>query len=90
MSNAAYDVAIVGAGIVGAACADELARRGMRAVVVDREIVGSGATAAGFRRKYSMRKPCRPSSPTFAQELLEDFSSRKMVYSIRPAQPVFS
>ena len=48
MSNTAYDVAIVGAGIVGAACADELARRGMRAVVVDREIVGSGATAAGM------------------------------------------
>ena len=48
MSNAAYDVAIVGAGIVGAACADELARRGMRAVVIDREIVGSGATAAGM------------------------------------------
>lgn len=48
MSNTAYDVAIVGAGIVGAACADELARRGMRAVVVDREIVGGGATAAGM------------------------------------------
>ena len=48
MSNAAYDVAIVGAGIVGAACADELARRGMRAVVIDGEIVGSGATAAGM------------------------------------------
>jgi glycine/D-amino acid oxidase-like deaminating enzyme len=48
MSNTAYDVAIVGAGIVGAACADELARRGLRAVVVDREIVGSGATAAGM------------------------------------------
>jgi glycine/D-amino acid oxidase-like deaminating enzyme len=48
MSGTAYDVAIVGAGIVGAACADELARRGMRAVVVDREIVGSGATAAGM------------------------------------------
>jgi D-hydroxyproline dehydrogenase subunit beta len=48
VSNTAYDVAIVGAGIVGAACADELARRGMRAVVVDREIVGSGATAAGM------------------------------------------
>jgi len=48
VSNTAYDVAIVGAGIVGAACADELARRGMRAVVIDREIVGSGATAAGM------------------------------------------
>ena len=48
MSNTTFDVAIVGAGIVGAACADGLARRGLRVVVVDREIVGSGATAAGM------------------------------------------
>jgi D-hydroxyproline dehydrogenase subunit beta len=48
VSNAAYDVVIVGAGIVGAACADELARRGLRVVVVDGDVVGSGATAAGM------------------------------------------
>jgi glycine/D-amino acid oxidase-like deaminating enzyme len=48
MSNAAYDVVIVGAGIVGAACADELARRGLRVVVVDGDVVGGGATAAGM------------------------------------------
>jgi len=48
MSDSAYDVAIVGAGIVGAACADELARRGLRVAVVDRDTVGSGATAAGM------------------------------------------
>ena len=48
MNTATYDVVIVGAGIVGAACADEFARRGMRVVVVDREIVGGGATAAGM------------------------------------------
>src|SRR5271169_1237434 len=48
MSTAAYDVVIVGAGIVGAACADEFARRGMRIAVVDRDVVGSGATAAGM------------------------------------------
>ncbi len=48
MNNAAYDVAIVGAGIVGAACADEFARRGLRVAVVDRDFVGSGATAAGM------------------------------------------
>jgi D-hydroxyproline dehydrogenase subunit beta len=46
--NATYDVVIVGAGIVGAACADEFARRGLRLAVVDREVVGSGATAAGM------------------------------------------
>jgi len=39
---------IVGAGIVGAACADQLARRGMRVAIVDREILGAGATAAGM------------------------------------------
>jgi glycine/D-amino acid oxidase-like deaminating enzyme len=48
MNSAAYDVAIVGAGIVGAACADEFARRGLRVAIVDRAFVGSGATAAGM------------------------------------------
>lgn len=48
MRNAAYDVVIVGAGIVGAACADEFTRRGLRVAIVDRDIVGSGATAAGM------------------------------------------
>ena len=48
MTKTAYDVIVVGAGIVGAACADELARRGMSVAVVDRDFVGSGATAAGM------------------------------------------
>src|SRR5436305_10816932 len=48
MGKAAYDAIIAGAGIVGAACAHELSRRGMQVVVVDRDVVGSGATAAGM------------------------------------------
>jgi D-hydroxyproline dehydrogenase subunit beta len=48
VSRATYDVVVVGAGIVGAACADELARRGLRVAVIDRDSVGSGATAAGM------------------------------------------
>jgi D-hydroxyproline dehydrogenase subunit beta len=48
MSTATFDAVIVGAGIVGAACADEFARRGMRVAVVDRDVVGGGATAAGM------------------------------------------
>jgi glycine/D-amino acid oxidase-like deaminating enzyme len=48
MSKAGHDVAIVGAGIVGAACADELARRGLSVVVFDGDVIGSGATAAGM------------------------------------------
>ena len=48
MSQAAYDVVIVGAGIVGAACAHEFVRRGMSTVIVDRDVIGGGATAAGM------------------------------------------
>jgi glycine/D-amino acid oxidase-like deaminating enzyme len=48
VNSVAYDVVIVGAGIVGAACAGEFARRGLRVAVVDRDFVGSGATAAGM------------------------------------------
>src|ERR1035438_10568152 len=48
MSSANFDVIVVGAGIVGAACAEELARRGMRVAVVDRDLSGSVSTAAGM------------------------------------------
>jgi D-hydroxyproline dehydrogenase subunit beta len=48
MSNATYDVVIVGAGIVGAACAYECAQRGMCVAVVDRDVVGGGATGAAM------------------------------------------
>ena len=43
-----YDAIIVGAGIVGAACAYECARRGMRVLIIDQNVVGSGTTAAGM------------------------------------------
>ena len=46
--TAAPDVTIGGAGIVGAACAWELARAGAKVEVVDRGIPGGGATAAGM------------------------------------------
>jgi D-hydroxyproline dehydrogenase subunit beta len=48
MSRATFDAVIVGAGIVGAACADEFARRGMKVAVVDRGQIASGATSAGM------------------------------------------
>ena len=48
MSATTYDVVIVGAGIVGVACADECARQGMRVAVVDQDLVGGGATAAAM------------------------------------------
>jgi glycine/D-amino acid oxidase-like deaminating enzyme len=48
MSKKTYDVVIVGAGIVGAACADECARQGMTVALVDCDVAGGGATGAGM------------------------------------------
>src|SRR5471030_2449072 len=42
------DVIVIGAGIIGAACAEALAARGLRVTVIEQETVGSGATAAGM------------------------------------------
>lgn len=46
--NQTWDVAIAGAGIVGAACALECARRGLRTTVIEKSGVGCGTTAAGM------------------------------------------
>ncbi len=46
--STAWDVVVLGAGIVGAACARECASRGLRTAVVEGHIVGGGATAAGM------------------------------------------
>jgi glycine/D-amino acid oxidase-like deaminating enzyme len=43
-----YDVVILGAGIVGAACALEFSQAGMSVAVVERGIIGGEATAAGM------------------------------------------
>jgi D-hydroxyproline dehydrogenase subunit beta len=54
MSAVKYDAVVVGAGIVGAACADEFSRRGMTVAVVERDEIGSGATAAGMGHIVAM------------------------------------
>ena len=48
------DVLIVGAGIIGAACADALSAQGLRVTVIERDAVGSGATAAGMGHLVAM------------------------------------
>lgn len=48
MSPPVYDVLIIGAGIVGAACAAACAREKLRVGIVEGEMIGGGATAAGM------------------------------------------
>jgi glycine/D-amino acid oxidase-like deaminating enzyme len=43
-----YDLIIVGAGIVGAACASECAHAGLKVLVLDRGPIAGGTTAAGM------------------------------------------
>jgi glycine/D-amino acid oxidase-like deaminating enzyme len=79
MSSAAYDVVIVGAGIVGAACANDFARRGMRVTIVDRDVVGSGASAAGMGHIVVMDD----SEPQFALTRY----SQQLWQALRPELP---
>ena len=80
MSKETYDVVIVGAGIVGAACADAFAGRGSRVAVVDRDVVGSGATAAGMGHIVVM-------DDSDAQFALTNYSQR-LWQELRPELPV--
>ncbi|WP_426155178.1 FAD-dependent oxidoreductase [Pseudomonas sp. TSRC2-2] len=43
-NNPSHDVAVVGAGIIGVACALRLARQGLRVVVIDQQEPGHGAS----------------------------------------------
>ena len=48
MTSKTYDVVIIGAGIVGSACAAECAREKLSVAIIEAGIIGGGATAAGM------------------------------------------
>ena len=48
MSSRVYDAIVIGAGIVGAACAERLSNEGLRVAIVEQDLIGGGATAAGM------------------------------------------
>ena len=79
MRKEAYDVVIVGAGIVGAACADALAERQLRVAIVDCSGVGSGATAAGMGHIVVM-------DDSDAQFALTNYSQR-LWHELQPELP---
>jgi glycine/D-amino acid oxidase-like deaminating enzyme len=77
--TASYDIVIVGAGIVGAACAMECARGGLRTLVLDRGPIGGGTTAAGMGHLVVM-------DDSEAQFALTSFS-RRLWQELRPQFP---
>jgi len=64
VANTTYDVVIVGAGIVGAACADEFARRGLRVAVVDRDVQHRTIGSFDVAGQHVEKRWCDPSFPT--------------------------
>jgi glycine/D-amino acid oxidase-like deaminating enzyme len=78
-----YDVVVAGGGIVGAACALACAQAGLSVALVERDILGGGATAAGMghivvmndseaqfeltRRSQELWQQLRPTLPATAE-----------------------
>lgn len=71
------DVVIVGAGIVGAACALECAERGLRTIIVEQSGVGGGTTAAGMGHIVVMDdSPAQMSLTRYSQQLWRSLADR--------------
>lgn len=65
-----FDVAVIGAGIVGAACALEMARAGLSVAIIDRTGVASGATSAAMGHIVAMDdSPAQLALTTYSQSL---------------------
>ena len=75
MSSKTYDAIIIGAGIVGSACAAECARAGLSVAIVEAGIVGGGATAAGMGHLVVMDDSEAQFALTrYSQQLWDDIS----------------
>ena len=54
LMQTSFDVVIVGGGVVGAATSAACARAGLRVALVERDVLGGGATAAGMGHIVAM------------------------------------
>src|SRR6187455_2654776 len=84
------NVIVIGAGIVGAAVAEELALRGVRVQVLEMRAAGGGASwaSAGLLAPYT---EAQPSSPLLAMgvrslSMYDDFIARVRKRSGRPVE----
>jgi D-hydroxyproline dehydrogenase subunit beta len=76
-SESTYDVVVIGAGIVGAACAYFLMKEGLRVAVLERGIVGGGATAAGMGHLVAMDdSPAQLSLTKLSLQLWKELEDR--------------
>jgi glycine/D-amino acid oxidase-like deaminating enzyme len=72
-----WDVVVVGAGIVGAACARECATRGLRTAIVESSGVGSGATGAAMGHVVLMNdSPSQFALTHYSQNLWRTLAER--------------
>jgi D-hydroxyproline dehydrogenase subunit beta len=71
-----HDAVVVGAGIIGAACANELAREGLDVLVLDSGRIGAEATAACMGHIVVMDdSPAQLALTSYSQKLWSDLSS---------------
>jgi glycine/D-amino acid oxidase-like deaminating enzyme len=78
MSSSTFDVVVVGAGIIGAACAREMADAGLRVAVCEQsDAIAGGATAAGMGHLAVMDDSDAQFALTnYSQQLWRELSSR--------------
>ena len=75
MAMASFDVIILGAGIVGSACAMECAQAGLRVAVVEPSTPGGAATAAGMGHLVVMDdSPAQLALSNFSRSLWQELS----------------
>ena len=75
--SAKPDIIIVGAGIVGAACAAECARAGLKVLVLDRGPIGGGTTAAGMGHIVVMDdSPAQFALTSYSRRLWRELASQ--------------
>jgi glycine/D-amino acid oxidase-like deaminating enzyme len=77
MSSQAFDAVVVGAGIVGAACARAFAREKLSVMVIESQVVGGGASAAGMGHIAVMDdSPAQFALTNYSQRLWHELAGR--------------